>query len=98
MKCKVALAKYHTSLHHIAISEFEAEYTSAIIETEFVDVDFPMLAPEAVAAAEIEALDKKRGEVVEEFTRKLTAIDARKAELLALPAAQERSELAELGV
>ena len=52
--------------------------------SDVIDVEFPMLTRDQVAASEIAALDGKRAEVVEEFTKKLHAIDERKSQLLAI--------------
>ena len=52
--------------------------------TEWVDVEFPALAPEAIVPAQIAALDRQAEEVKAEFTAKLREIADARASLLAL--------------
>jgi hypothetical protein len=52
--------------------------------SEWIDVEFPPLAPKALVAAEISQLDAERQEVVTEFAQRLKDIDDRKQELMAI--------------
>lgn len=54
-------------------------------KSEWVEVDLPMLAKDEVIAKSIDALDKMKAEIVEEYEGKLLAIKQEKAKLLALP-------------
>lgn len=52
--------------------------------SEFVDVEFPPLTSDEQIQKHVSALDRTRESVVEEFSRKLAAIDRKKSELLAI--------------
>ena len=52
--------------------------------TEWVDVEFPALAPEVIVPAQIAALDRRAEEVKAEFAAKLREIAEARASLLAL--------------
>ena len=52
--------------------------------SEWVDVEFPALAPEVIVPAQIAALDRRAEEVKAEFTAKLREIADARASLLAL--------------
>jgi len=81
------IAQYK-SVEHGYLSICDAETFDRVPEyirvSEHVEVEFPALPPEDLVAQEVEALDKVRANVVEEFCDKLAIIDRRKSELLAL--------------
>ena len=52
--------------------------------TEWVNVEFPALAPEVIVPAQIAALDRRADEVKAEFAAKLREIAEARASLLAL--------------
>ena len=52
--------------------------------SEWVDVEFPALAPEVIVPAQIAALDRRAEEVKAEFAAKLREIAEARASLLAL--------------
>ena len=52
--------------------------------SEWVDVEFPALAPEVIVPAQIAALDRRAEEVKAEFAAKLREIAEARARLLAL--------------
>lgn len=52
--------------------------------SEYVDVEFPPLPNDELIQGAVVALDRKREQVSEEFTRKLADIDRQKSELLAI--------------
>jgi hypothetical protein len=52
--------------------------------SEYVDVEFPPLADEAVIKQQLDALDRTEQELREQFQRHLNGINDRRAELQAL--------------
>lgn len=53
--------------------------------SEYVDIDFPMITNEAVVTRQVEALEEAKKNIQAQTERKLTEIDRKIGELLALP-------------
>ena len=73
-----------TSIVEREDDDLERPFLGDIRVSEWVDVEFPPLAPEVIVPARIAALDRQAEEVKAEFTAKLREIADAKASLLAL--------------
>ena len=84
MKLKTAIYKTDYSDAVAIIGDWADKYSGYVRLTEFVDVDFPDLDTPTVLANEIAALEAEIEEVQKGAIEKISNLNAKKQELLAL--------------
>jgi hypothetical protein len=82
------IALYEHDGYQSVWPEKSAEYLSGdphyVRVSEYIDVDFPMLAPEAVVGAQLAAIGAEELAIRERLARELATLEDRRAKLRAL--------------
>ena len=85
MKKKVALFECQYGFHSVYDMETE-KYTKAVRVSDYVEVDFPLLAESVIVAGKVEAIDKEVEAIKEKAMWEVSALQVKRQELLALTA------------
>lgn len=81
---KIALYKAYGSEQIYEASAWHEESESYIRLTEIVDVELPRLPPEITVPQELASIDSAKAELRNKFNEKLSELNIRRANLLAL--------------
>lgn len=82
------IAQYLNLKSNFTVIQEEGDYASTYPDyarvSEFIEVEFPPRAPEAVITEQLATLDKMEAEVEKDYAIKINAIKSKRAELAAL--------------